>query len=103
MNRMESEHKIPEVLSVCNITSLFKHKGSNKDFDNYRAVFRVTVFRSILDRLIYNNCHSTIDENLTDGNVRAWKSQNIQDNLFVIGAVINFVINGKEDPIQVQV
>ena len=103
MNRMKSEHKIPEVLNVCNITSLYKHKGSHKNFDNYRGVFRVTVFQSILDRFIYNDCYSTIDENLTDGNVGARKSRNIQDNLFVLGAVINSVINGKEDPIQVQV
>ena len=52
MNRMKNEHKIPEVLSVCN---------------------------------------------------RAQKSLNLWDNLFVLGAVINSVINGKEDPIQVQV
>ena len=100
---MKREHKFPDVLNVCNITSLYKHKGSHKDFNNYRGVFRVTVFRSILDRLIYNDCYSTIDGNLTDGNVGARKNRNIRDNLFVLNAVINSVINGKEDPIQVQV
>ena len=103
MNHIKSNHELPEVLQYCNITSLYKHKGSHKDFNNYRGVFRVTVLRSVLDRLIYNDSYSTIDEHLTDGNVGARKNRNIRDNLFVLGAVINSVINGKEPPIQVQV
>ena len=96
MNHMKREHKIPDVLNVCNITSLYKHKGSHRDFNNYRGVFRVTVFRSKLDRLIYNDCYSTIDDNLTDGNVGARKNRNMRDNLFVLNAVINSAINGKK-------
>ena len=61
------------------------------------------MFRSILDRLIYNDCYYAIDDNLTDGNVGARKNRNIRDNLFVLNAVINSVIHGKEKPIQVQV
>ena len=61
------------------------------------------MLQSVLDRLIYNDCYTVIDDNLTDGNVGARKSKNIQDNIFVLGAVINSVINGREDPIQVQV
>ena len=103
MNHMKREHVFFEALEVCNITSLYKYRGSNKDFNNYRGIFRVTVLRSILDRLIYNDCYSTIDDNLTDGNVGARKNRNIRDNLFVLNAVINYVINGKEQPVQVQV
>ena len=77
MNHMKKIHEFPESLQVFNITSLYKHKGSHKDFNNYRGVFRVTVFRSILDRLIYNDCYTNIDDNLTDGNVGARKNRNI--------------------------
>ena len=103
MNLIKSKQKYPECLEPCNITSLYKHKGSHKDFNNYRGVFRVTVFRSILDRLIYNDSYHIIDENLTDGNVGARKHRNIRDNIFVLGSVMNSVINGKEDSIQIQV
>ena len=103
MNHMKSKHELPEVLQLCNITSLYKHKGSHKDFNNYRGVFRVTVLRSVLDRLIYNDSYSTIDEHLTDGNVGARKNRNIRDNLFVLGAVINSVTHGKEAPVQAQI
>ena len=61
------------------------------------------MFRSILDRLIYNDSYHIIDENLTDGNVWARKHRNIHDNIFVLGSVMNSVINGKEDSIQIQV
>ena len=103
MNHIKKVQKYPKALQPCNITSLYKNKGSRKDFMNYRGVFRVTVLRSILDRLIYNDSYATIDENITDGNVGARKSRNIRDNIYVIGAVSNSVINGHEDPIQVQV
>ena len=103
MNLIKEKQKYPEMMEFCNITSLYKHKGLHKDFNNYRGVFRVTVLRSILDRLIYNDNYHTVDENLTDGNVGARKQRNIRDNIFVLGAVSNSVINGHEDAIQVQV
>ena len=103
MNLIKQRQQYPDALEPCNITSLYKHKGSHKDINNYRGVFRVTVLRSILDRLIYNDNYHTIDEYLTDGNVGARKQRNIRDNIFVLSAVINSVINGNEEPIQVQV
>jgi hypothetical protein len=95
--------KFPELLQSCNITSLYKNKGSRKDFMNYRGVFRVSLFRSILDRLLYNDLYTIIDSTLTDGNVGARKGRNIRDNIFILGAVINSVTNGGEEPIQIQV
>ena len=43
MNRIKSEQIFPEAFDICNITSLYKHKGSRKEFNNYRGVFRTTV------------------------------------------------------------
>ena len=103
MNHIKKEHRLPESLQACNITLLYKNKGSRKDLMQYRGVFRVTVLRSILDRLMYNELYDTIDHALTDGNVGARKERNIRDNLFVLGAVINSVVNGNQEPIQIQV
>jgi hypothetical protein len=103
MNLIKTRLKFPNKLQDCNITSIYKHKGSHKDFKSYRGVFRVTVFRSILDRLMYNDSYNTIDENLTDGNVGARKQRNVRDNIFVLGAVTNSVMNGSQAPIQVQI
>ena len=64
MNLIKEKQEYPEALQPCNITSIYKHKGSHKDFNNYRGVFRVTVFRRILDRLIYNDNYHIVDEHL---------------------------------------
>ena len=48
-------NKFSQALQPCNITSLLKNNGSRKDYNMYRGVFIVTVFRNILDRLIIND------------------------------------------------
>ena len=91
MNKIKDKQKLPEKMKMCNITSMYKNKGPRKSFDSHRGVFRVTVLRHILDRLIYNDTYETIDENLSDSNVGCRKGRNIRDNLFVLNAVINSV------------
>ena len=61
------------------------------------------MLQSILNRLIYNDNYYTIDDNITDGNVGAHKQRNIHNYIFVLGAIINSVVNGDQEPIQVQV
>ena len=89
MNMMKDQQKYPECLELCDISSIWKKKGSRNEFDSYRGIFRVTVFRSILDSLIYNDEYKNIDKNLTDSNVGARKMRNIRDNIFVMNAVLN--------------
>ena len=101
MNKIKNEQIFPKCLELCNITSIFKKKGSKSDFNNYRGVFRALIFRTILERLIYNDEYPNIDMNLTDANVGARKKRNIRDNLFVIYAVMNSVISGSEDPLDI--
>ena len=101
LNKIKDEQQFPEALRKCNITSLHKKKARN-DFENYRGVFRIGVLRSILDRIMYNETYEVIDKNLTDGNVGARKDRSCRDNLFVLGAITNSVINGKSKAIQVQ-
>ena len=88
-NQIKKQQVFPEALSLCNITSLYKNKGSRKEFNNYRGIFRVTTIRNILDELIYNDESVNIDENLTDSNVGARKNRNIRDNIFVLSAITN--------------
>ena len=102
MNLIKEKQVYPTVMEKCNITSIHK-KGSKKDFSNYRGVFRVSILRSILDRLMYNSSYETIDTHLTDGNVGARKRRGCRDNIFVISAITNSIVKGKCKPIQVQV
>ena len=78
-------------------------KGNKSDFNSYRGIFRVPIFRTILDRLIYNYQYEVIDEALIYSNVGARKNRNVRDNIFVLNAITNSVINGNSEPIDIQV
>ena len=103
MNRIKDEQIFPECLEICNISSIWKKKGSRNNFESYRGIFRVTIFRSILDRLIYNDEYENLDKNLTDCNVGARKERNIRDNIFVINAIINRIRKTKNQEVDFQV
>ena len=103
MNKIKQEQKYPKCLEVCNISSIWKKKASRQEFDSYRGIFRVTIFRSILDSLIYNDEYSNIDKNLTDSNVGARKLRNIRDNIFVMNAVFNSIRKKPEEALDCQV
>jgi len=103
MNQIKQQQKIPSSLKYCNITSIYKNKGSKKDFENYRGIFRVVTLRNILDKLIYNDEYPTIDANLTDSNVGARQKRNIRDNIFVINAILNEIVKKKLEGIDIQI
>ena len=91
MNGIKSAQTFPDCLKPCNITCLYKNKSSRKDLNMYRRLFRVTIFRNILYRLIFNNEYETVVHNLTDSNVGGRRGRNIRDNVFVLNTVINAV------------
>ena len=103
MNKIKNDQTYPRCLEACNISSIWKNKGSRNSFDNYRGIFRVTIFRSILDMLIYNDEYKNLDKNLTDSNVGARKNRNIRDNIFVLQAILNSVKKENENGIDCQV
>ena len=103
MNKIKEKQIYPRCLEQCNISSIWKRKGSRNDFEFYRGIFRVTVFRSILDRLIYNDEISNLDSNLTDSNVGARKQRNIRDNIFTMNAILNSIAKEKDEAIDVQI
>ena len=54
MNLIKERSEFLKAMELCNITSIYKNKGSHKDFDSYRGIFRVTVLRGLLERMVYN-------------------------------------------------
>ena len=71
--------------------------------DNDRGIFLVSVLRMILDSLIYRDKYPIIDFNMTCSNIGARKNRNIRDHLFIVSAIINSVIHGHEDDIDIQI
>ena len=78
-------------------------KGPRNKFASYRGIFRVSIFRAILDRLIYNDEYQNIDQNLTDSNVGARNRRNIRDNIFVVNAILNSQKKASKEAVDIQV
>ena len=52
------------------VTTIHK-PGSKFKLTNEHGIFKLTVIRSLLIRLIYNRKYDTIDSNMTDSNIGA--------------------------------
>ena len=79
MNRIKSDLIYPDCLQLCNISSIYKQKGSMNEFSSYRGFFRVQAIRNILELLLYYDEYPKVDSNLTDCNVGSRKNRNIRD------------------------
>ena len=55
------------------------------------------------DSLIYEDKYKSLDENVSNSNVGARKQRNICDHLFVVHGVINSVLNGEGESIDIQI
>ena len=101
-NGIKSHQYVPTFITLSNITTIFK-KGSRFDLNNDRGIFILTVLKKILDKLIYGDFFLEIDKNMTDSNIGARRKRNIKDHLFVIHGIINSVIRGDEDCVDIQI
>ena len=102
-NTIKKEQKIPRFMQEANITTIYKKKGSRQDLNNDRGIFVVSCLRMIFDSLIYQEKYPLIDKEMSNSNIGARKNRNIRDHLFVVYAVINSVVNGNEDPVDIQI
>ena len=71
--------------------------------NNDRGIFILTVMKKIVDKLVYNDNYEEIDNQMTDCNVGARRKRNIKDHLLIIHGVINSVIRGNEECIDIQI
>ena len=71
---------------------------------NDKGIFLVTIHRSILLKLIYNDKSQEIDSNLSDSQVGARKGKNIRNHIWVLNSITNDVLrNKKREPIDIQI
>ena len=85
-----------DFMTVENITSIHKNKGSKLDLENDRGIFLMTGFRKVLDKLTYNKLYESIENSMSDSNIGARRDQNIRNHSFVVHAVINSAIKRKQ-------
>ena len=103
VNGIKREYFIPRPLQMSNITTIFKKKGSKHDLESDRGIFGLSVFRKIIDKLIYKEKYPLIDEEMTDSNIGARQKRNIKNHLFIVYAVINSVLRGESECIDINI
>ena len=102
-NGVKSNQFFPIFTILSNITTIYKNMGSRFDLNNNRGIFILTVMKKILDMLVYNDNYEEIDNQMTDCNVGARRKRNIKDHLIIIHGVINSVLRGNEECIDIQI
>ena len=70
---------------------------------NERGIFILTTLKKILDKLIYQEKQDDIDRHMSDSNIGSRKNKQVKDHLFIIHGIVNSVVNGKEDCIDIQI
>ena len=100
-NGIKKELYIPEFMKSMIITSLYKQKGLKADFANQRGLFNLVKVRSIMDKMIYEDCYPLIEKELSCSNIGGRKGRNIRDHLFVLYSVMNEVKSGQGESIDV--
>ena len=77
VNRIKHESTSVPLLDLANITTIYKNKGSRLDLVNDRGIFGLSIFRLILEKLIYNDKFETLDRGMSDSNVGGRRGRNI--------------------------
>ena len=68
LNIIKEEGAIPNIMRESIVTTIPK-PGSKFELKNKRGIFKLSILRSMLMRLIYNRKYDTIDLNMSDSNI----------------------------------
>ena len=100
---MKTEMKVPKSMNDADITSILKQKSSREEMSNQRGIFGITIWKKILDYLLYNDYYNAIDSTMTDSNIGGRKKRMAKDHLFIVYGIISSVVNEKEESIDLQI
>ena len=103
-NTIKGTDKIPAFMKIADISAIYRGKGSNNDLNNERGIFVVSIFRSILMKLLYNDNIETIENQMSTSQVGGRKNMNVRNHIWVLNGIIQDVLNRKgAEPIDVQI
>jgi hypothetical protein len=103
-NKIKETGKLPEFMRTTNISAIYKGKCEMSDLDSDRGIFSVSIFRTILMKLIYQDKYDIIEESMSDSNIGARKKKNIRNHIFIVNSVLHDVLSKKsEDPVDIMI
>ena len=101
---MKTENFIPEFMRLADVVAIYKGKGEKSSLENDRGILLVTIFRSILMRLIYEDEYEKIDFSMSDSQVGARKGKSIRNHIWIVNRVICDVLGSKKKtPVDLQI
>ena len=98
LNRIKEKNCIPDFVRMADVATIYKGKGEKCDLQNDRGIFLVTIFRSILMRLIYLDKYEVLDQSMSDSQVGARKGKSVRNHIWILNGVICDVLSSKKIP-----
>ena len=91
-------------MQYANICAIYKGRGEVSSLDSDRGIFLVSLFRTIMMKMIYKEKYNIIDGSMSDSNIGARKHKNIRNHIFVVNSIIHDVLSRKtKSPIDIMV
>ena len=91
-NRIKQTGIFPSFMQYANICAIYKGRGEVSSLDSDRGIFLVSLFRTIMMKMIYKEKYNIIDESISDSNIVARKHKNIRNHIFVVNSIILFSV-----------
>ena len=86
-----------------NITTIYKGKGEKSNLENERGIFIVSIFRSLVMKLIYQDIYNVIDKSMSDAQIGSRKGKNIRNHIWVLNSIIcDTLTSKKKHPVDLQ-
>ena len=104
LNKIKDTGIIPAFMRIANICAIYKGKGEVSQIDSDRGIFIVSILRTILMKMMYQDKYEIIDKSMSDSNIGARKRKNIRNHIFVVNSIIHDVLSKKSnEPIDIMV
>ena len=101
---MKKENTIPEFVRAADVVTIYKGKGEKCNLENDRGIFIVSIYRSILMRLVYLDCYDTLDASMSDSQVGGRKGRSVRNHIWVLNGIICDILSTKKkNPVDLQV
>ena len=89
LNKTKESLEIPLMMSNVNVVMIPKPgKTPLNDIKNQRGIFLLSVFRSMLMKMLLQDEYQKIDDFMSDSNAGGRKGRRTQDHLFIINGII---------------
>ena len=95
-NKIKSENHIPGFIRKADVSTIYKGKGEKCNLDNDRGIFIVSIFRSLIMKMIYKDIYETIDGNMNDSQIGSRKGKKIINHIWVINSIISDTLSSKK-------